>query len=341
MKCWKRSVRRGRLRRAAQAFPLLTFSILPIILLATGLAFPQETLRTQSNIVLVPALVSDHQGEIIYGLQAKDFVIEDDGVPQTLTLDESPEGQPVSLVIAVQRGRRANYEFPRIRGLSSMLDPLAQSHTRIALVEFDSRIELARMFTSDASLVVDDLKNLEAGDSGAAILDAIAYSVDMLGKEPRERQRVLLLISETRDHGSVAKIDDVVAAIGRSNTVVDAQAFSPSLSNILDTERGTNEAEMHPMPDLLAPLIMARQAMRKNIPETVASLTGGEYELFATRKRFELRMNAFTNHLHNRYLLSFAPQNPHPGMHRLSVRLALPGTSMVVARTSYWVKIDH
>jgi hypothetical protein len=219
-----------------------------------------------------------------------------------------------------------------------MLDPLAQEQTRIALVEFDSQVELVHMFTSDASPIADDLKNLQTGDSGAAILDAVAYCVDMLDKEPRDRQRVLLLISETRDHGSVAKIDNIVAAIGRNNTVMDAQAFSPSLSNILDTERGTNPAEMHSNPDLLAALIMARQAMKKNIPETISSLTGGEYELFPTRKKFEVHMNSFSNHLHNRYLLSFAPQNPHPGMHRLKVRLAESGSSKVMARTSYWAQ---
>jgi hypothetical protein len=32
--------------------------------------------------VLVPALVKDKNVEIIYGLQAKDFIIEDDGVEQ-------------------------------------------------------------------------------------------------------------------------------------------------------------------------------------------------------------------------------------------------------------------
>ncbi len=40
-------------------------------------------------------------------------------------------------------------------------------------------------------------------------------------------------------------------------------------------------------------------------------MTGGEYELFATRKKFEVRMTDFTNHLHSRYLLSFRAQEVH------------------------------
>ncbi len=118
-----------------------------------------------------------------------------------------------------------------------------------------------------------------------AILDAVEYSVKLLKQEPEDRLRVLLLISETRDHGSHAKIDDTVAAIGQSNAVMYALAFSPALSNILDTGRGTNLNEMHNGVDIMDLAYRTAQAMRKNIPSTIASMTGGEYELFATRKK--------------------------------------------------------
>lgn len=153
---------------------------------------------------------------------------------------------------------------------------------------------------------------------------------------------MLLLISETRDHGSHVKIDDTVAAIGQSNAVMYALSFSPALSNILDTERGTNKNEMHPVFDVADLLYRTAQAMRKNVPSTIASMTGGEYELFATRKKFEVRMNDFTNHLHGRYLLSFAPKSPHPGLHQIRVRLRAQSKDavdgIVLARSSYWAE---
>jgi hypothetical protein len=70
-------------------------------------------------------------------------------------------------------------------------------------------------------------------------------------------------------------------------------------------------------------------------------MTGGEYELFATKKKFEVRMTDFTNHLHSRYLLSFAPKDPHPGMHQIRVRLraqSKDAAGTVLARTSYWAE---
>lgn len=149
---------------------------------------------------------------------------------------------------------------------------------------------------------------------------------------------MLLLISETRDHGSHAKIEQVVSEIGQANALMYALAFSPALSNILDTARGNNKDEMHEGVNFLGLMYQTVQAMRKNVPSAITSMTGGEYELFATKKKFEVRMNDFTNHLHSRYLLSVSPKSPHPGLHRLQVRLKDPGNNMVLARTTYWAE---
>lgn len=332
-------------RTTARLVRLRRAGVLVVFLTLLAISSAQETtVHSRSNLVLVPTLVKDEQGSVIYGLQAKDFLIEDNGVPQSVRVDEVPEGQPISLVLAIQRGGRAFFEFPRMQGLKTMLDPLFGIGTaRVAVVEFDSHVGLTRRFTSDESLIDADLSNLQQGDSGAAILDAIAYSIDLLKNEHDGRQRVLLLISETRDHGSKMKIEDAVTAVGQINAMMYALAFSPGLSNILDTRRGTNmpwtkNNEMHPTMDLLDLAYRMAQAMRKNVPSTVANMTGGEYELFATRKKFEVRMNDFTNHLHSRYLLSFVPQDPRAGLHQLRVRVKDAKSATVLARTSYWAE---
>ena len=314
-----------------------------LILLVPVLAAPQQqpTVRSQSSVVLVPALVKDAQDHLIYGLTANDFVIEDDGVPQNIYLDDSAESDPVSIVVAIQTGRRAQREFSRIRRISSMLNPvLEEPGARVAIVEFDNHTLLVRSFTHD-SAALDEFRQLQPGDNGAAILDAVKLSASLLAKEPEGRKRILLLVSEMRDHGShIASIDDVVASIGNSNTIVYALAFSPSLSQVLDTGRGANpdEAYWNAPADLLAPLLMARNAMKKNVTKTIAQMTGGEFEVFTSHRSFEGRMVDFSNHIHNRYVLSFEPHRPHPGLHQIQVRLKGSRAGVtVVSRTSYWV----
>jgi len=201
-----------------------------LLVLVAGVAAQEPTFRSQTNLVLVPTLVKDRDGRLVYGLEAKDFVVEDDGLAQVVHLDEEAEREPVSLVVVIQRGRRAAYEFPRIQGLGSMLDPLmSEGLTQVAIVEFDSQVELKQDFTTNASSIRQELKRLQAGDGGAAILDAVYFSEKLLDKVPPEHQRVLLLVSETRDHGSIwaRKLDQVVNLVGTSNTSMYALSISP------------------------------------------------------------------------------------------------------------------
>ena len=317
-------------------------SRLVTLLLLFGAASGQQepSFSSQGNLVPVPTLVRDAAGNAVYGLQTQDFIIEDDGVEEAVHLDETADAEPISLVIAVQVGRRAKREFGRMGGLASMLDPvLSGRQNEAALLIFDSKLNLVHDFTNQADVIETDLKNLEPGDHGAAILDAVAYSAKMLAKRPAGRQHVLLLISETRDHGShFAKIDDAVRLVGVTHTLVYALPFSPYISQQLDTARGSNRDEWGAGVDFIEKLAAARQAMRKNSAKALASMTGGEYELFATRKSFESDMISFANHLHSRYLLSFEPKDPHTGLHRIRVRLRNSGSNQTVLfRSTYWV----
>lgn len=316
-------------------------SLLVLFLLAESHGQQNSNLRVQSNVVVVPTLVKNAEGRAVYSLRQNDFVIEDDGAEQRVRLDEAAESEPASVVVAVQTGRRAWREYSRMRGVGAMLAPVFdQLQSRVALVEFDSHVNLIEDFTKNDTSMQKDLKKLEPGDNGAAICDAVQFSVDLLEKEPPNRLRMLLLVSENRDHGShVHKLNEVVAAIGSSSTMVYALAFSPSLSQVLDTERGANrdEAYWDAPPDIIGTLLMARNAMKKNVTKAIAEMTGGEYELFTTRRAFEGRMVDFSNHLHSRYILSFTPQNPHPGFHQIQVRLKTPQSGVnILSRTSYW-----
>jgi hypothetical protein len=44
-----------------------------------------------------------------------------------------------------------------------------------------------------------------------------------------------------------------------------------------------------------------------------------------------------SNHVPNRYVLSFHPQRPHPGYHAIALRLKDRPGLRITARSSYWV----
>lgn len=109
-------------------FPKLGFLLAFVLLIASPAQEP--TFHAESNVVVVPTLVRDGHRDTVYGLKAEDFTIEDDGVPQTVHLDENADFKPASIVVVVQVGRRADAELPRIHGLASMLSPLVDQGPR-------------------------------------------------------------------------------------------------------------------------------------------------------------------------------------------------------------------
>src|SRR5579859_2842040 len=144
-----------------------------------------QSFSAKVSLVRVPTLVRQANGALVSGLHAADFTIEDDGISQKVHLDEAAEFQPVSLMIAVQSGRKAANEHKRMTGLASMLDPiLSNSDNEAAVLFFDSKLELVQDFTSDGDQVEVQLKKLPWGDRGAAIMDAVAYSPRLLGRRP-------------------------------------------------------------------------------------------------------------------------------------------------------------
>jgi VWFA-related protein len=319
-----------------------------VVLVAATAVAQVPTYRSRADVVLVPVLVKDNKGQAVYGLHVRDFNVEDDGVPQRVHLDQGADAEPISAVIAIQQGRSAPYEYRRMGGLDTMVEPILNiPNSTIAIVGFDDSIHLMTNFTNDHQTIAADLKKIlseqlgrwypQPGEGGAAILDAVSYSVKLLNKMPQNSRRVLLLISETRDHGSkFTNIDEVISSIGDSDVSVFALAFSPSQTNLLDTLRGYNNDRWVPTPDLLYPVQEVAQALRKNAAKEIALLTGGEYATFKSPNSFDARLNDFTNHLYSRYLLSFEPKTPHPGLHHLAVTVTSPEHLTVAARSVYW-----
>ena len=94
---------------------------------------------------------------------------------------------------------------------------------------------------------------------------------------------------------------------------------------------------------LAPPLLAAKMAtmaalddMHRNVPESVARLTGGEYFKFENTRSLERGLITISNQIPNSYTLSFSPQGDSPGLHAIHVRLKDRAGLRVDARRSYW-----
>jgi VWFA-related protein len=294
------------------------------------------TLRVTTREVLVPTLVEKRGGGIVYGLKGDDFLLEDNGVPQKVQVQEEMDTAPVSLVVAVEQGGMSVLEFDKVAKLGPLLDLfLSDPRSQAALVGFDSQPHLIRDYTHSGDDLNEALKTMEPGDGGDAILDTISYAVDLLQSQPKEFRRVLLLISEERDHGSKhTKVEQVIEKIGRSDVLVLTVSFSPVQAEFAHDIKDSGENRTMNMVSALVALV---QAFRKNVTKEIALMSGGEYTTFTNDKKFEARVVEEAKHARNRYLLTFRPTNPTPGLHTLRVHLAQDYGAHIVARADYWV----
>jgi VWFA-related protein len=337
------------------------------------------TLSVRSNLVLVPALVTTRSGEVVFALTAGDFVLTDNGVPQRLRMEEDNDAQPIAIVVVMQTGGQGAAHLNDYAGLASVLDAvIGNVPYRIAVVGFDSRPHLDLDFTADKAAAADAVSRLSAGDGGAAILDSLSFGIDLLRKQPPAYRRVLLLFSETIDHGSQSTFQQALRAVDDTNTSIYSFGFSseklalkheaskaprPGGSEYSSTPYGPggcmgkgsdpdangNRAvqALDCASDLLPPLrlprlayIAASDGFKRNIPESVAQLTGGEYFTLKTSKMLNRDLIQIANDLPNHYVLSFSPQSPDPGFHVLGLRLKDRPDLEVRARNAYWIDAE-
>lgn len=335
------------------------------------------TITTQSTLVLVPALVRDKSGQLVFNLKAEDFTLTDDGVPQKLHLEEDPGGQPLALVVCIEGGGAAAGKIESFAPILSMLDAVAGGEPhRIAVVGFDSSPVLVTDFTADNEAAERGIKALiqdNNGDGGAAILDSLSFSLDLLRKQPPEYRRAILLVSETHDNGSHIAVDDALRNLSDSNTAIYSIAFSSTTAQAkheaakmsqpdtpgpahgcfsrnandpnVDRSKSAAQQDLDCLDLLAPPLALARAAfvairgsLQQNIPEAAARLTGGEYFAQGKQKRFERDLLAISNHISNRYLLSFQPQSPRAGYHALKLSAPSYTHLEVSGRTGYWAE---
>jgi VWFA-related protein len=242
---------------------------------------------------------------------------------------------PVALVVAVEEGAMSVLEFDKLAKLGPLLDLfLADPRSRVALVGFDSEPYLIQDYTHSGDKVNDELKHLEPGDGGAAILDTVSYGVNLLESQPKEYRRVLLLISEERDHGSKhTRTEELIKQIGESDVLVLSVSFSPAAAEFAHDVKDNGEDRTM---NMVSALVMLVKAFKKNVTREVAQMSGGEYTTFMGDKRFQQRVVDAARDARNRYLITFSPSNPTPGLHTIKVRTAENYGARIVARANYW-----
>jgi VWFA-related protein len=330
------------------------------------------TLTVRSTLVQVPVQVKTKSGKNVFALAANNFLVTDNGIPQSITLDDDAGAQPLALAIVVQTGGAGAQHLADYYGLGPIIDGIiGDVDHRVAVVGFDSAPRLLQPFAPGTELSTKQLNHLDAGDNGAAILDAVAFAVAQLRQQPTNFRHAILLFSETIDQDSNTSLGEALRLISDTNTTMYSFAFSSthaavsheaSKFNRPDQPGPTHGCFSHEGADAeyqehyskqvldcisqLAPpvrlatmaFVAARNGLRTNTAESIAQLTGGEFVHFHNAKDLQRGLVKVINDVPNFYLLSFHPQPATPGMHALHVELKDDLHFELKARSAYWIE---
>lgn len=302
-----------------------------------GLFGQERPFVAETRLVQVPVTVTDSQEKNVDGLTAANFSVLEDGRPREFKLDTfGPGASPISLVIAVQTSGISMPAMVKIRRIGGMIQPLVVGRRgEAAVMGFDSDVQWLQGFTSDAETVQKVIRNLHTGaEMRSRMLDAVVESAGHLKDRPG--RKVLFVISESKDRGSTAHLENAVEAVEREGIEVFAAPYSAQASSWIA------KPEDLPPPsggDYLAVFAELFRMGKTNHAHALADATGGAVYPFLRERAVEKAVERLGAEVHSQYILSFAPSAGRPGMHRIEVGLVnRPDARVARSRRAYWTE---
>jgi Ca-activated chloride channel family protein len=194
-------------------------------------AAPQEaitTLKLQTRIVGVSAMVRDKKGHPISNLTKQDFTLKEDGKPQTIRYFSQGSELPLTLALLVDTsGSQRGYIEDETKASKVFFQAmLTRPEDRAVLVQFDSDVRRLQAMTNSVEKLQAGLSLLDQphepglnSRGGTLLYDAIDLTTRaLLVKE--EGRRAMVLLTDGGDNGSRLSIAQAIATAQRDDIIV-------------------------------------------------------------------------------------------------------------------------
>jgi VWFA-related protein len=194
------------------------------------------TFSAEVKVVNLLATVRDKKGQIIRDLSQDDFMLSENGRPQTIRYFSRESDLPLTLGLLVDtslsQGRVINAE--RGASLRFLDQVLREDKDQVFLMQFDIRVRMRQELTSsrrklnEALAFVDtpSFSQLRTQDGGGTLLyDAVVTAAEDIMRKPKGR-KALIVLSDGVDSGSDTTLAMAIDASLRSETLVYSILFS-------------------------------------------------------------------------------------------------------------------
>lgn len=211
------------IRNTRFIWPLLLFlAITPIIL---GQQTPEqqppdnplETIKIDTNLVVLRITVSDQQGRAAANLRQDAFKVYEDGIEQQVSFF-SAEESPVSWALVLDRSGSMMDMMSDVYDAALHVIDEGTTRDETFIVTFNKQSELVIDFTSDRHRLENSILGLRA-EGETALFDAVEYALDRL-ERARYRKKVLVVVTDGEDNASRLKFRELIERAEEEETVI-------------------------------------------------------------------------------------------------------------------------
>jgi len=259
-----------------------------------------QAIRTETDLTLVGATVTDPMGRLVTGLEQENFRVFEDGVEQEI-LRFSSEDVPVSIGVIFDMSGSMADKIDKSKQAAVQFFRTANPQDEFFLVDFNDRAELVSQFTAS----VDDLQNrlMYTGAHGlTALYDGVYLGLSQM-RGAHNTKKALLILSDGGDNHSRYSETEIRKVVREA----DVQIYAIGL---FEPDGGPTPEERQG-PGLLADL---------------TAMTGGR--TFAVQNLNQLPdvASKISMELRNQYVLGYRPSHQeHDGKWRkIKVKLRPP-----------------
>ncbi len=282
------------------------------------------TFSTDVKVVSLLATVHDKDGRVVKDLNQEDFLLQEDGKPQTIRYFSRESDLPLTLGLLVDTSRSQIEVLERERSASFtfLTQVLREKVDQAFVVSFDEKVQVLQGMTSSRQDLSAALARLQIPGRVATLLyEAVRQSSEDLMRKQKGRKAFILLTDGVsfRDKTNIAT---AIEFAQRADTIIYAVRFS-------------GHSPVYRPGRAIAHGITAEGG--KHALQRMAAETGGEALEVSKDKPIEKVFSQIEESLRNQYSIGYTPDRANESGKFHRIKLAVKGQAVTVrTRDGYY-----
>jgi Ca-activated chloride channel family protein len=224
-------------RTAIRTFALLGLAAVPFQAQNSLSPDATATIKINSNIVAVSAIVRDKAGQPVPNLATDAFILKQDGKPQPITYFSQGSDLPLTLALMVDTSgsQRAYIRDEIAAGQVFFPAMMTRPDDRAVLVQFDSAILQLAKITNNVTTLEHalaylsqshaDYQNTARANAGTLLFDTI-IAVSHIELSNQLGRRAMVILTDGGDNGSKFSAKDAIREAQRADIMIYTVYYS-------------------------------------------------------------------------------------------------------------------